>query len=135
MAKVVAANWVPEPQMWPGMIDALDEAQGIQTQKLTTEQRQVKLFEKLDLSGLGSWSLELVESACLLLDEYHNIFSLEPCELDCTHSTKHVIKVTDDAPFRCPTQVDSSAIGGRSPCTTVRDVGSWCDLPQPECMV
>ena len=38
--------------MWPGMRDALDEAQGIQTQKLTTGQRQEKLFEKLDLSGL-----------------------------------------------------------------------------------
>ena len=29
VAQVVAANWVPEPQMQPGMIDALDEAQGI----------------------------------------------------------------------------------------------------------
>ena len=62
VAKVVAANWVLEPQMWPGMIDALDEAQGIQMQKLTTEQRQEKLFEKLDLSGLGSWPPELVDS-------------------------------------------------------------------------
>ena len=62
MARVVAANWVPEPQMQPGMIDVLDEAQGIQTQKLTTEQRQERLFKKLDLSGLGSWSLELVDS-------------------------------------------------------------------------
>ena len=26
--RVVAANWVPEPQVWPGMIDALDGAQG-----------------------------------------------------------------------------------------------------------
>ena len=29
VARVVAANWVPEPQMWPGMIDALYEAKGI----------------------------------------------------------------------------------------------------------
>ena len=67
VARVVAANWVSEPQMWPGMIDTLDEAQGIQTQKLTTEQRQEKLFEKLDLSGLGSWLPELADSAHLLL--------------------------------------------------------------------
>ena len=29
VARVVAANWVPELQVWPGMIDTLDEAQGI----------------------------------------------------------------------------------------------------------
>ena len=28
-ARVVAANQVLEPQMWPGMVDALDDAQGI----------------------------------------------------------------------------------------------------------
>ena len=74
----------------------LDEAQGIQTQKLTAEQRQKKLFENLDLSGLGSWLPKLADSAHSLLAEYHDIFSLEPSELGCTHSNKHVIKVTDD---------------------------------------
>ena len=77
----------------------MDEAQGIEPQKLTTEQRQEKLFEKLELGGLESWSGELAETACLLLVEYHDIFSLEPCELGCTHSTEHVIKVTDDTLF------------------------------------
>ena len=55
MVRVVAANWVPEVQMQPGTIDTLDEVQGIQTPRMTTEQRQEKLFEKLDLRGLGSW--------------------------------------------------------------------------------
>ena len=96
VVRVVAANWVPEPQVQPGMIDALNEAQGIQTWKLATELRQEKLFEKLDLSGLGSWSPELADSTCLLLAEYHDIFSLVPYELGCTHLTKHVIKVTND---------------------------------------
>ena len=32
--------------------------------------------------------------------EYHDIFSLEPCELGCPHLTKCVIKVTDDIPFK-----------------------------------
>ena len=82
------------------MIDALDEMQGIQTQKLTAEQRQEKLFKKLDLSSLGSWSPELVNSACSLLAEYHDILSLQPCECSCTHLTEHVIKVTDDTPFK-----------------------------------
>ena len=31
VARVVATNQLPEPQVWPGMIDTLDEAQGIQT--------------------------------------------------------------------------------------------------------
>ena len=100
VARVVTANWVLEPQMWPGMIDGLDETQGIQTQKLTTEQRQEKLFEKLELSGLGPWLPELTDSTQLLLAEYHDIFSLEPCKLCCTHLNKHVIKVTDDVLFK-----------------------------------
>ena len=100
VVRVVAANWVPEPQMWPGTIDMLDEAQGIQTPKMKAGQRQEKLFKKLDLSGLGSWSPELADSAHSLLAKYHDIFSLEPCELSCTHLTKHVIKVTDAAPFK-----------------------------------
>ena len=67
---------------------------------MTAEQRQEKLFEELDLIGLGSWSPQLVDSAHSLLAEYHNIFSSEPCELSCIHLTEHMIKVTDDAPFK-----------------------------------
>ena len=70
VARVVGANWVLEPHMVSGILDAL--AQGIQTQRLTMEQRQEKLFEKLELSGLGSWSPELADSAQLLLAEYHD---------------------------------------------------------------
>ena len=99
-ARMVAANWVSELQAQPGMIDMLDKAQGIQTPKLTAEQRQEKLFKKLNLSSLESWLPELGDSTCLLLAEYHGIFSLEPCELGCTHSTKHVIKVTNDVTFK-----------------------------------
>ena len=62
VARVVAANCMPEAQMWPGMMEALDEVQGIQTPKMTTEERQEKLFEKLDLSGLGPWPPELADS-------------------------------------------------------------------------
>ena len=28
------------------------------------------------------------------------MFLLEPAELGCTHSTKHMIRVTDDTPFK-----------------------------------
>ena len=74
VARVVAANHMPEAQKWPGMMDALDQVQGIQTLKMNTEQRQEKLFKKLDLSGLGSWLPELADSAHSLLAEYHDIF-------------------------------------------------------------
>ena len=53
VARVVAANWVLEPQMWLGIRDTLDEAQSIQTQRPTTEQRQEKLFEKLRIEWIG----------------------------------------------------------------------------------
>ena len=67
---------------------------------MTTKQRQGKLFEELDLSGLKLWPLELVEATCQFLAEYHDVFSLEPMELGCTHSTEHTIKVTDNIPFK-----------------------------------
>ena len=79
------------------MIEVLDEAQGIQMLKLTVKQRQKKLFKKLDLSGSESWPPKLVDSAWSYLAEYHNIFSLEPSKLGCTHSTEHV---TSNAPFK-----------------------------------
>ena len=38
--RAVAAPWVPEPLMWTGMVEALDEAQGLQMPKLTMKQRK-----------------------------------------------------------------------------------------------
>ena len=67
--------------------------------KLTVKQRQEKLFE-LDLSRLESWPLKLADSTQSLLAEYHDIFFLEPSDLGCPHSTEHVIKVTNDTPFK-----------------------------------
>ena len=86
--------------MQTNMIEMLDEAQGLQMPKLTVKQRQEKLFKELDLSGLESWPPELADSSQCLLAEYHDIFSLEPSELGCTHSTKYVIKVTDNTQFK-----------------------------------
>ena len=59
-----------------------------------------KLFDELDLSGLDSWPSEMADAACQLLAKYHNMFSLDPTELGCTHSTEHTIKVTGDTPFK-----------------------------------
>ena len=68
--------------------------------KADCEAKAGKLFEKLDLRGLESWPPKLADSTQSLLAEYHDIFSLEPSKLGYTHSTEHVIKVTDDVPFK-----------------------------------
>ena len=41
-----------------------------------------------------------MDAACQLLAKYHDMFSLDPVELGCTHSMEHMIKVTDDTPFK-----------------------------------
>ena len=97
--RAVMITWVPEPPAQTGLTDMPEEDHGHQTPKLTVKQRQEKLFEELDLSGLESWPPKLAASAWSLLAKYHNIFTLEPSELGCAHSTKHVIKVTNDTPF------------------------------------
>ena len=77
-----------------------DTHSDLHTPKMTIRQRRGKLFDELDLSGLDLWAPELVDGACWLLPEYHDVFSLDPVELGCTHSMEHTIKVTDDTPFK-----------------------------------
>ena len=78
----------------------VNEPQDPHTPKLTVRQRQGKLFEELEMSGLELWPPELADSTQQLLAKYHNVFSLESTELGCIHSTKHVIKVTVNTPFK-----------------------------------
>ena len=88
---------IPEP----GSLQVQDEVyHDTQTPKLTIRQRHGKLYDELDLSGLDSWAPKLADEAHQLLAEYHDVFSLDPAELGCTHSTEHTIKVTDDTPFK-----------------------------------
>ena len=100
VVRAVVVTWVPEPPVQTGLIGVLEEDHGHHTPRLTVKQRQEKLFEELDLSGLESWPPELAASTLSLLAKYHNVFSLEPSKLGCIHSTEHVIKVTDDTPFK-----------------------------------
>ena len=98
VVRAVMVKWVPDPPMQTSVMEALDEAQGSQAPRLTMKQRQEKLFEELDLSGLESWPQKLADSTKSVLDEYHDVFSLYPSELGCIHSTKHVIKVVPMIP-------------------------------------
>ena len=94
------ATHVSKLPMQTGMMEASGKAQGLQMPKLSMKQRQEKLFEELDLSGLESWAPELVDSTQSLLAEYHDVFTLEPSKLGFTHSMEHVIKVIDNTPFK-----------------------------------
>ena len=42
----------------------------------------------------------MADATCQLLAKYHDIFSLDPTEMGCTHSMEQTIKVTDDTPFK-----------------------------------
>ena len=100
MARVVSMLPVPEPPKPKSLQVKDDTCPDLQIPKLMVRQRHGKLFDELDLSGLNSWAPELADAAHQLLAEYHDIFSLDPAELGCTHSTEHTIKVTDYTPFK-----------------------------------
>ena len=83
-----------------GLQEGIGKSADFHTPRLTVRQRHGKLFDKLDLSYLDSWTPELADTACWLLAKYHDVFSLDPAKSGCTHSTEHIIKVTDDTPFK-----------------------------------
>ena len=63
VARAVAATAVPELPAETRLPEGEDKPQSPQTPKLTIRQRQGKLFEELDLSGLELWPPELADSA------------------------------------------------------------------------
>ena len=100
VARAVAALPVPKPLEEVQLLEGAGKSHNLPTPRLTIRQRHGKLFDELDLSGLDSWAPELADTACWLLTEYHDMFSLDPMELDCTHSTEHTVKGMDDTPFK-----------------------------------
>ena len=100
VVRAISVLPVPEPPEPENLQVKEDACSDLHTPKLTIRQRCGKLFDELDLSGLDSWAPELVNEACWLLAEYHDVFSLDLAELGCTHSMEHTIKVTDDTPFK-----------------------------------
>ena len=100
VARVVVVTPLPGPPMEAQLQEGEMSPRILMPQKLTVRQWHGKLFDELDLSGLDSWPPEMADAAHWLLAEYHDVFSLDPMELGCTHSTEHTIKVTDDTPFK-----------------------------------
>ena len=58
------------------------------------------VLEKLDLSGMKDWPLDLQAKAKALLVSYSDIFSKDELDLGTTNLTKHDIKLTDNTPFK-----------------------------------
>ena len=100
VARAAVALPVPEFPKSEGLQEGIGKPADSHTPKLTVRQRHGKLFDELDLRSLDSWTQELAETAHWLLAKYHDVFSLHPAELGCTHSTEHIIKVTHDTPFK-----------------------------------
>ena len=100
MARAVSTLLVPEPPKSENLQVKDNTYPDLHIPKLMVGQRHGKLLNELDLSGLNLWAPGLADAAHWLLAEYHDIFSLDPVELGCTHSTEHTIKVTDDPPFK-----------------------------------
>ena len=84
ITRMVAANEVPK------VTNLLSAEEPKEQPTLTEAERQDLLLEKLDLTGLEAWP------------EYHDIFSLEKCDMGHTNATKHkiVLKDPDTPPFK-----------------------------------
>ena len=96
IARMVTANMIPPVDLSSSPVKTSDSG------RMSEEERQRTLFEKLDLSGLESWDAKAAKQARSLLAEYHDLFSLEKNEIGHMKAAEHVIKLKDpDAtPFK-----------------------------------
>ena len=106
VARVVAANAIPDATPAPEFLRKLDELELNRNppKRLTIEERQKLLLELLRKEGrldkLKQWPLELALKFERMLMEHHNIFSLEQNEIGCTDTAEHVIELLDTEPFK-----------------------------------
>ena len=106
VARVVAANAIPDAAPSPEFLRKLDELEPNRNppKKLTIEERQKLLLELLRKEGqldkLKQWPPELALRFERMLMEHHNIFSLELNEIGCTDMAEHVIELLDTEPCK-----------------------------------
>ena len=100
VAWVQTANKMPKTNLCPITLEKLDQEQGITRKPLTRAERQVKVLSELNLETLDEWPEELVQCAQEVIQEYHDVFSLDKNELGCTNTVKHKIEVDDSKPFK-----------------------------------
>ena len=96
ITRMVATNEIPK------VTNLLSAEEPKEQPTLTEAERQDLLLEKLDLTGLEAWPEDQAEKARSLLKEYHDIFSLEKCDMGHTKAAKHkiVLKDPDTPPFK-----------------------------------
>ena len=100
VARAAAALPVLDPPKFEELHQRIVKSTDSHIPKPTVRQRHGKLFNELDLGSLDSWTLELADAAHLLLAKYHDVFSLDPTELGWSHPKEHIIKMTDNTPFK-----------------------------------
>ena len=83
------------PNEIPKVTNLLSAEEPKEQPSLTEAERQDLLLEKLDLTGLEAWPKDQAEKAHSLLKEYHDIFSLEKCDVGHTKAAKHKIVLED----------------------------------------
>ena len=90
----------PVPPSTPALV--LEGAMALEAiaEPLSMAEQQMKLLEKLDLSGLKNWAPRNAEAAEQLVLSYHDIFALEKNELGCTSAVEHEIHIVDSEPFK-----------------------------------
>ena len=100
--KGMPITWMVATNEVPKVTNLFSAEQTKEKSTLTETERQDLLLEKLDLSDLEAWPQEQAEQAHSLLKEYHDIFSLEKCDMGHTSTTKHkiVLKDPDTLPFK-----------------------------------
>ena len=105
IARVLAANVIPEGKPTPELIKKLDEQDPESAPlKLYIEERQQLLMKLLRQEGgldeLTQWTPELARKFEQMLMEYHDIFSLDKNKIGCTDVAKHIIELLDEEPFK-----------------------------------
>ena len=104
VARVAAANEVPEAMPSLELAKDLDETLPKEAPKLTIKERQKLLMELLQQDGrleqLKEWPPELALKFKRMLMEHHHIFLLDKNEIGCTDTAEHIIELMDDEPFK-----------------------------------
>ena len=95
VAHVVSATLAPSEET-----PTEDENAHAPKERMTVQERQDKLLEKLNLDGLSEWTPRNAAIARELLLSYHDAFTLEHDELGCTSAIEHEICLSDEEPFK-----------------------------------
>ena len=78
----------------------IDSGADAPKERMTVQEWQDKLLEKLNLDGLSEWTPRNASITRELLLSYHDAFVLEPDELGCTSAIEHEICLSDEEPFK-----------------------------------